>query len=94
VPSRRNNDDVKTVALALDRIEAGKAEGEEIAVLLTDDGNAINVPRGLLPASARPGDVLDVTFRRDLEATRRIVEETKKVQDDLKATDPGGDIRL
>lgn len=94
MPRRRNDDDCKTVALAIDRIEVGKGKGEEIAVLLTDEGFPINVPRGILPASARPGEVLAVTFRRDREATRRVVEETKKIQDDLKANDPGGDIRL
>jgi hypothetical protein len=94
VPRRRNDGEVKTVALAIDRIEAGKEKGEEIAVLLTDDGRAIGVPRALLPASAREGDVLSATFRRDREATRKTAEKTKEVQDDLKATDPGGDIRL
>jgi Protein of unknown function (DUF3006) len=93
VPSRRKPDNVnvKTVQLSIDRIETGKSE---IAVLLSDDGTTIDVPRRLLPDGARPGDVLVVTFRRDLEATRRVAEETRQVQDDLKATDPGGDIRL
>lgn len=95
MPRRRKSDDVdaKSVRLSLDRIETGKS-GSEIAVLLGDDGTMIDVPRRLLPDAARPGDILVVTWRRDLEATRRVAEETRQVQDDLKATDPGGDIRL
>jgi hypothetical protein len=30
----------------------------------------------------------------DLESTRRIAEETRSVQEELKATDPGGDLTL
>jgi hypothetical protein len=95
VPNRRKADDVRTIQLAIDRIEAGKEGPEaEIAVLLTDDGTQVNVPRSLLPAAARPGDVLAVTIRRDLEATRKVAEESRKVQDELRAADPGGDIKL
>jgi hypothetical protein len=93
VPSRRKADqpELKTVRLAFDRIETGKTE---IAVLLDDDGNPINVPRSLLPGGARPGDVLEVTLRRDLESTRGIADETRSLQKELKATDPGGDLSL
>jgi hypothetical protein len=95
VPNRRKAEDSRAIQLTIDRIETGKGEPEtEIAVLLTDDGTQVNVPRSLLPEAARPGDVLAVTIRRDLDATRRVAEESRKVQDELKKTDPGGDIRL
>ena len=94
MPSRRKGDDnAKTVVLSIDRLESGEGK-TEVAVLLTDDGTPIDVPRHLLPDGARPGDVLAVTFRRDLEATRHVAERTRKLQDDLKATDPGGDLVL
>jgi hypothetical protein len=95
VPSRRKAEDSRTIQLTIDRIETGKGGPEtEIAVLLTDDGTQVNVPRNLLPKAARPGDVLAVTIRRDPEATRKVAEESRKVQDELKTTDPGGDIQL
>ena len=77
--------------LSLDRFEG---KNKSIAVLLTDDGDSINLPRSLLPPGARAGDVLTLTLERDAEATRKVAEETRQVQKDLKATDPGGDIKL
>ena len=77
--------------LSLDRFEG---KNKSIAVLLTDDGESINLPRSLLPPGARAGDVLTLTLERDAEATRRLAAETRQVQEDLKASDPGGDIKL
>jgi hypothetical protein len=77
--------------LSLDRFEG---KNKSIAVLLTDDGESINLPRALLPPGAKAGDVLILTLERDLEATRKLAAETRKVQNELKATDPGGDIKL
>jgi Protein of unknown function (DUF3006) len=61
---------------------------------VADDGEAINVSRSWLPAGAKAGDVLTLTLERDEEGTRKVAEATRKVQKDLKATDPGGDIKL
>jgi hypothetical protein len=80
-----------TTRLSLDRFEG---KNKSIAVLLTDDGESINVPRSLLPPGVKAGDVLTLTLERDAEATRKLAEETRQVQKDLKKTDPGGDIRL
>jgi hypothetical protein len=80
-----------TTRLSLDRFEGKR---KSIAVLLTDDGQSINLPRVLLPQDAKAGDVLVLTLERDLEATRKVVEETRQVQKDLEKTDPGGDIKL
>jgi hypothetical protein len=77
--------------LSLDRFEG---KNKSIAVLLTDDGETINLPKALLPAGAKAGDVLTLTLERDLEATGKLAAETKAVQKDLKTTDPGGDIKL
>ncbi len=80
-----------TTRLSLDRFE-GKQKS--IAVLVTDDGQSINLPRALLPPGAKAGDVLSLALEADPEATRKLAEETRKVQQDLETTDPGGDIKL
>ena len=41
-----------TVRLSLDRFEG---KGKQVAVLLTDDGETLNMPRSLLPPAAKPG---------------------------------------
>lgn len=80
-----------TIRLSIDRFEG---DDKRIAVLLDEDGRPINIPRDLLPRGAKAGEVLSLTFERDLEATRALAEETRAVQDDLAKTDPGGDLKL
>lgn len=80
-----------THSLSVDRFEG---PGQSIAVLATEDGRTIDVPRDLLPPNVKPGDVLSATFERDDEATAKLAEETRKIQDELRETDPGGDIQL
>jgi Protein of unknown function (DUF3006) len=80
-----------TIRLSIDRFEGDK---KQIAVLLTDDGTSINFPMTLLPKGARAGDLLTFQIERDTEATLKLAEDTRKVQYQLKNTDPGGDIRL
>jgi Protein of unknown function (DUF3006) len=80
-----------SVRLSLDRFEG---KGKEIAVLVSDDGDTLNLPRSLLPAGTQPGDVLTLSLERDALATRQVAQETKRVQDKLSERDPGGDIKL
>ena len=77
--------------LSIDRFEGRK---KEIAVLLTDDGTQINFPKRLLRMGVKAGDILCFEIERDLEATKQVSDQTRAVQDQLKKTDPGGDIRL
>jgi hypothetical protein len=79
------------IRLAIDRFEG---ENKAIAVLISDDGIAINFPRKLLPRGSRAGDVLTFFIERDVATTRKVALETRKLQDELKKTDSGGDIRL
>ncbi|MDR3620035.1 MAG: DUF3006 domain-containing protein [Paludisphaera borealis] len=79
------------IHLSVDRFEG---DDKSIAVLVTDDGATINVPKALLPPGAKAGDVLTMTLERDEAATKKLADDTRKVQDELKATDPGGDIKL
>ena len=79
------------IRLAIDRFEGEK---KSIAVLLSDDGTHINFPKRLLPRGSRAGDVLTFVIERDVTTTRKVTLETRKLQDELRKTDPGGDIRL
>lgn len=80
-----------TVQLSVDRFEG---RDKSIAVLVSEDGASCDAPRAWLPEGVAPGDVLTVTFERDDEATGKLAAETKKVQKELEATDPGGDLSL
>lgn len=79
------------LSLSIDRFEG---DHKEIAVLIQEDGATIQVPRSFLPKGVKAGEVLSVSFERDPEATKTLADETRKIQDDLKKTDPGGDISL
>jgi hypothetical protein len=80
-----------TTRLTLDRFEGDR---KQIAVLLTDSGDPINFPKALLPKGARPGDILVFSIERDTEATKKVADQTKAIQTDLKKRDPGGDLKL
>ena len=79
------------VRLAVDRFEGPR---RQVAVLLTDKGVQVNFPKSLLPRGVKAGDVLSFEINRDVAATRAVADETRKIQDDLKKNDPGGDIAL
>jgi hypothetical protein len=79
------------VRISLDRFEG---KGNALAVLVTDGGQTLNLPRSLLPQGTKPGDVLTLTLERDDQATRQLAQETRRVQDKLSQRDPGGDIKL
>jgi hypothetical protein len=79
------------VQLAIDRFEGEK---KSVAVLIAEDGTPLNFPRKLLPRGSRAGDVLTFLIERDVATSRKVALETRKLQDQLKKTDPGGDIRI
>ena len=79
------------IRLSIDRFEGDK---KQIAALISDDGTPINFPKKLLPPGSRAGDILTLQIERDTEATKKVADATKRVQDELKKRDPGGDIRL
>jgi hypothetical protein len=85
------------VSLSFDRVEGkGQGQGKEpqIAILLDDEGRAIEIPQAYLPADSQPGDVVLLTLERDAKASDRMARETRDVQDDLSRRDPGGDLKL
>jgi hypothetical protein len=79
------------LSLSLDRFEG---KGKQVAVLLTDDGDTLNIPKALLPPNSKPGDVLTLTLEYDARATQDLAAQTRQVQDKLSQSDPGGDIKL
>jgi hypothetical protein len=79
------------LSLSVDRFEG---DDKKIAVLVTREGDQIEFPRHLLPRDVVAGDVLTIALRRDVEATKKVVAETREVEERLAARDPGGDIAL
>src|SRR5208282_5873971 len=83
--------DAVEIRLSIDRFEG---ERKQIAVLISDGGQQFNFPKGLLPRGSNPGDVLTLRIKRDVQATRKVADETKHVQAELRKTDPGENIHL
>jgi Protein of unknown function (DUF3006) len=79
-----------TIRLTIDRFEG---DMKQFAVLLTDDGDQINFPKGLLPKGSMAGDIFSLTIEKDAQTTGKVADQTRVVQADLKKTDPGGDIK-
>jgi hypothetical protein len=80
-----------SVRLSFDRLEGNTGQ---VAVLLTDDGEPVNLPRTFLPSGAQPGDVLVLSLKRDDGASSELAERSREVENKISKRDPGGDIRL
>jgi hypothetical protein len=89
----------ETHQLIIDRYEG------DLVVVAVDGRGVVDVPRWLLPAGARPDDVLaviadgdaervTVTIARDAAATARAREAARAAVERLKRRDPGGDVTL
>jgi hypothetical protein len=90
---------MKLAFYAVDRLEGG------IAVLVSDAGETVEWPRVELPSGLREGSVLRVRLGPqnrpdwssaviDKEEQKRRLKESKRMLDEMKRSDPGGDIRL
>ncbi len=90
---------MKTAFYAVDRLE------RNVAVLVSDRGETIEIPRLELPTGTREGSVLRVRFGAqnlpdwssaviDRDEEKRRLKEAKQQLDEMKRTDPGGDITL
>jgi hypothetical protein len=88
-----------TAFYAVDRIEG------TVAVLVADDGTTAEVPRSALPTRLREGSVLRVRLGAngrpdwssaeiDKDEEERRLKEANKMLDEMKRSDPGGDITL
>ena len=79
------------IRLSIDRFEGRR---KETAVLVTEDGRSILIPRKLLPRGVKAGEMLTMDLERDPEGTAEVVRQAKALREELDKTDPGGDIRL
>jgi len=90
---------MKTAFYAVDRLE------RNVAVLVSDKGETIEMPRLELPTGIREGAVLRVRFGAqnlpdwssaviDRDEEKRRLEEAQRLLDKMKRGDPGGDITL
>ena len=97
---RLRSEAVKYAFFAVDRLE-----GNNIAVLVSDKGETIDMPRVELPAGVREGSVLRVRFGAqnlpdwssaviDKEEEEWRLKEAKDILDEMKRSDPGEDIML
>ena len=90
---------MKVALFAVDRLSGG------IAVLVGDDGKTVEMPRAELPQGLHEGTVLRVRFGsgdqpdwssavidRNEEQRRR--KAAQQILDEMKRSDPGGDIQL
>lgn len=68
------------------------AEGEEIAVLVPDDGGTVTMPKRFLPEGTGLNDVIDLHLRRrpdETERRHRVVERLQHRLFHRSAEDPG-----
>ena len=84
---------------AVDRLTA------TTAVLIDENGNTIAIPKNRLGVTPEEGMVLFIPVdnsgtpnwdgaRIDQEATEEVRDEARKILDELKERDPGGDVKL
>lgn len=81
-----------TTAVTLDRYEEGSLQ--TLAILLTENDQILELPKSFLPPEAVPGDVLRLELTIDAEATVRLKEEVRRLLDELRKKDRGGDVTL
>ncbi|HZY65255.1 MAG TPA: DUF3006 domain-containing protein [Rubrobacteraceae bacterium] len=67
------------------RVQLDRFEDNGWAVLLPYPAGdkTFDVPREALPADAAPGDVFAVRFEPDLNETRRLADENRRLMDEL-----------
>lgn len=61
----------------------------KLAVLVSEDGTAFNMPLSLLPEGCREGDVLNISIERDLEETAQARERVSNLMERLKKKGAG-----
>lgn len=64
----------------MDRFEDN---GMAVLLLFPKGRRSFDVPRELLPRKARPGDVFEARFSRDVVETERMAVENRRLMDEL-----------
>ncbi len=66
-----------------------RIEGKIAVLLLGDESIKLNIPLSLLPDGCREGDILNLSFARDPEATSQAKERVSGLMDKLKKKGQG-----
>ena len=67
-----------------------RVEGKLAVLLVGDESTKLNVPLSLLPVGCKEGDVLNISFERDPEATEQAKERVSSLMEKLKKKSQGG----
>jgi len=66
-----------------------RVEGELAVLLVGDESIKLNVPLSLLPVGCKEGDLLNISFERDPEATEQAKERVSGLMEKLKKKGQG-----
>jgi hypothetical protein len=61
-----------------------RVEGELAVLLLGDESTKLNIPLSLLPDGCKEGDVLNMSFERDVVGTEQAKERVSGLMEKLK----------
>jgi hypothetical protein len=66
-----------------------RVEGELAVLLLGDESTKLNIPLSLLPDGCKEGDVLNMSFERDVVGTEQAKERVSGLMEKLKKKGQG-----
>jgi hypothetical protein len=66
-----------------------RVEGEIAVLLLGDESTKLNIPLSLLPDGCREGDILTISFERDVVGTEQTKERVSGLMERLKKKGQG-----
>jgi hypothetical protein len=66
-----------------------RVEGELAVLLLGDESTKLNIPLSLLPDGCKEGDVLNMSFERDVVGTEQTKERVSDLMEKLKKKGQG-----
>ena len=81
---RRRNDTMQVQAV-IDRFEGNKA-----VLLVGDDESQVVWPKNILPSEVQEGDILNINFKIDSEATTAAKTEAERLLKQIVANNQGG----
>jgi hypothetical protein len=64
-------------------------EGELAVLLLGDEGTKLNIPISQLPDGCKEGDILNMSFERDVVGTEQTKERVSNLMEKLKKKSQG-----
>lgn len=66
-----------------------RVEGKIAVLLLGDEGTKLNIPLSQLPDRCKEGDILNMSFERDVVGTEQAKERVSDLMDKLKKNQGG-----